>query len=268
MNSKYQKLLSLLKSHHKLAVAFSGGVDSTFLLYAAREALGDNVIALSIVTPYVPQWEQEEAMEIARQLKVQRRVVSLSFPEELRNNPSDHCYTCKKILFSKLLELAKAEGCEAVVDGTNVDDLSDYRPGLVALKELSISSPMVEAGLTKDEIRQLSKEFNLPTWDKPSFACLLSRLPVGVRVEEADFVQIEKAERFLMASGFAAVRLRHHGDVARIEVPKQDIVRLIECNRDGKIDNALKSMGYRHVAVDLAGYTMGSLNRPVGEEDE
>lgn len=268
VKNKYQKLLFSLAHHQKLAVAFSGGVDSTFLLYAAREALGDKAIALSVATPYVPQWEQAEAVDLAKLLGVQHYRLNLPFPEELRNNPSNHCYTCKKILFTNLLTRARAENCDTVIDGTNIDDLTDYRPGLVALKELGISSPMVEAGLKKNEIRQLSKSFDLPTWNKPSFACLLSRLPIGVPVEESDFMQIEKAERFLMDCGFTAVRLRHHGDVARIEVPKKDILSLIEANGNGQIEKTLKSIGYRYVTVDLAGYTMGSLNRPLGEYDE
>lgn len=266
MNSAYHKLLSLLKSYNKLAIAFSGGVDSSFLLYAAQEALGDQVVALSVVTPYVPRWEREEAVAFAKSLGVKHHIITLPFPEQLRNNPADHCYTCKKLLFTKLLEEATAHGCDTVVDGTNIDDLSDYRPGLIALKELGVASPMVEAGLTKEKIRALSEQFELPTWNKPSFACLLSRLPVDKRVDESTFTQIERAERFLMECGFAAVRLRHHGEVARIEVPKDDIARLIEVNRDGKIEKALQDMGYRHVTVDLAGYTMGSLNRPVGEK--
>ncbi|WP_319776982.1 ATP-dependent sacrificial sulfur transferase LarE [Maridesulfovibrio sp.] len=259
--SKYDKLLEILAETDGAVIAFSGGVDSTLLLHAAKEALGEKTIAASIATPYVPQWEQREAKEFTRKISVKHVVVEMDFPAELRMNPPDHCYTCKKILFGKLLEEAQRQGLEHVFEGTNIDDLSDYRPGIKALRELGIRSPFVEAELTKQEIRDLSQRFDLPTWNKPSFACLLSRMPVGIEVTNEALQQVEKAEFFIMGIGFPAVRVRHHGDVARIEVPADRLQEFIEANKVHGINNKLKEFGYRHVSLDLGGYKMGSLNK-------
>ena len=258
---KYTKLLEILAETGGAVIAFSGGVDSTLLLHAAKKALGQKAIAASIATPYVPQWEQHEAKEFAKQLDVKHVVVDMDFPAELRMNPPEHCYTCKKILFSKLLEVARENALKHVLEGTNIDDLSDYRPGIKALRELKIRSPFVEAELTKAEIRELSRRFKLPTWDKPSFACLLSRMPVDMEVTDKALQQVEQAEIFLMKIGFPAVRVRHHGEVARIEVPADKLQDLINANEINGINNKLKEIGYRHVALDLGGYTMGSLNK-------
>lgn len=262
LTQRYENLLSMLKQTGGAAIAFSGGVDSTFLLHAAKEALSERVLAVSVATPYVPRWEQDEARELARNMGVSHAVAELPFPEEIRMNPADHCYTCKSILFTKLWEMARANGYAHLFDGTNVDDLGDYRPGLKALKELEVTSPLMEAGLTKADIRELSREFGLPTWDKPSFACLLSRMPIGVQVKESELEKVEQAEVFLMENGFPAVRVRHHGDVARIEVPQDQIIDLVSANVFLNIDTKLKQLGFKHVAVDLHGYSMGSLNRP------
>lgn len=261
ITTKYQKLLGIIAEKNGAIIAFSGGVDSTLLLHAAKEALGDKAIAASIVTPYVPKWEQGEAIDFARQLAVKHVVVEMDFPEELRMNPPEHCYTCKKILFTKLLEVAQDNDFDYVLEGTNIDDLSDYRPGIKALRELEIRSPFVEAELTKAEIRELSKKFDLPTWNKPSFACLLSRMPVDVEVTDEALQQVEKAEVFLMKTGFPAVRVRHHGEIARIEIPADKLQDFITANGTYDINNKLKEFGYRHVTLDLGGYSMGSLNK-------
>lgn len=262
---KYDRLLELLKEAGSALVAYSGGVDSTFLLHAARSALGDRVAAATIDTPYIPRWEIREAREFIAPLGVRHIVVEMDFPDELRTNPADHCYTCKKRLFGTLLDVADANGLAHVLDGTNVDDLGDYRPGLKALRELNILSPLMEAGLTKQDIRDLSRRFGLPTWDKPSFACLLSRMPIDTKVNDADLRRVELSEVFLMSLGFRGVRVRSHGGVARIEVPKDRIQDLVQANENNKIDRYLKELGFRHVALDLTGYTMGSLN-PASEE--
>lgn len=257
---KYENLLKILSGTGRAVVAFSGGVDSTFLLYTAKQALGDKTLAVSISTPYTPAWELKEARKLAALIGVKHLVLELPFPEELRNNPADHCYTCKKILFSKLLETAHSNNFRHVLDGTNVDDLSDYRPGLKALRELKILSPLTKAELTKDEIRLLSKKFDLSTWDKPSFACLLSRMPIDSLVKDADLKRVEAAEVFLMDIGFPAVRVRNHGDVARIEVPEDKVIEMIKANKKHCVEQKLKELGYCHVAVNISGYAMGSLN--------
>jgi len=258
---RYDSLLNLLTDTGGALVTFSGGVDSTLLLHAAKAALGDMVLAATIVTPYIPKWEIEEARKLATSMKAKHILLDLPFPNALRMNPPDHCYTCKKLLFGTLMEAATDHGLPCVVDGSNADDLDDYRPGLQALRELGITSPLMEVGLSKQNIRDLSQHFGLPTWDKPSFACLLSRMPIDERVDDATLDRVEQAEVFLMKSGFPAVRVRHHGDVARIEVPHDRIADLATADIQ-RIDAKFKELGYRHVTVDLAGYTMGSQNRP------
>ena len=260
LNRKHERLNRELKALGTVLVAFSGGVDSTFLVSAAKTALGEKVHAVTISTPYIPRWEVEEARQLARAIGVRHRVVNLDMPDELRNNPPQHCYICKKHLFSVLLEVAGKMGIPHVVEGTNADDLNDYRPGRKALKELKIRSPLLEAGLTKSDIRRLSRKAGLDTWDKPAYACLLSRIPVNTRVEPADLDRIEQAERFLMGKGFRAVRVRTHGDVARIEVDPDRISELVKADRLHDIQGTLKRMGYRHVSVDLTGYRTGSMN--------
>ena len=261
---RYEALLTLLEATGGAVVAFSGGVDSTLLLYAARRALGDSLLAVTIDAPYIPKWEIREARKYADLLGVKRMVLEVPFPEELRLNPPDHCYTCKKYLFERLWDAARCQGFSHVLDGTNADDPADYRPGLKALRELGVESPLLEAGLGKRDIRTLSGRFDLPTRDKPAYACLLSRLPIGERVDEKDLERIELSEVFLMKKGFPAVRVRRHGDAARIEVPSDKIALFVDETLRLEIDKKFKVLGWRHAAVDLAGYTMGSLNRPKG----
>ena len=268
IKKKYRGLIDLLAGMENVAVAFSGGVDSTLLLHAAREALGENVLAVTLSTPYTPRWEIEEAREFAEAAGVRHRVVEVKFPEEIRNNPEDRCYLCKRILFSRIIELAEAEGIPHVIEGTNVDDLGDHRPGLKAIRELAVRSPLLEAGLAKAEIRELSRELGLPTWGKPALACLMTRIPFGERVEEETLRRIEAAETFLMGIGFDGVRVRSHGDVARIEVPEDRIGDLVAAEKPHGITTKLKALGYRHVAVDLAGYRMGGLNPAAPEGGE
>ncbi|WP_432738110.1 ATP-dependent sacrificial sulfur transferase LarE [Maridesulfovibrio sp. FT414] len=264
--SKYQRLLAVLAETKGAVVAFSGGVDSTLLLHAAKQALENRAVAATISTPYVPRWELNEAKQSAERMQVRHVIVEMPFPDELRMNPPEHCYTCKKLLFGRLLETAGERGLYQVLDGTNVDDLGDYRPGIRALRELGITSPFLEADLNKQDIRELSKQFELPTWDKPSFACLLSRMPVDAEVTDQALRQVESAEIFLMGIGFPAVRVRHHGDVARIEIPQESIPDFIAACTKYNINDELKKLGYRHVTLDLGGYSMGSLNRIPAEQ--
>ncbi|WP_320172108.1 ATP-dependent sacrificial sulfur transferase LarE [Maridesulfovibrio sp.] len=261
LDEKHEKLQTVLARTGGALVAYSAGVDSTLLLHAASRVLGERVMAATVATPYVPQRELDEAERFITASGIKHIVISLPFPEELRLNPPDHCYTCKKLLFGKMIETAQEYGFLHVLDGTNTDDLGDYRPGLKALRELEIISPFVEAGLTKAEIRELSRRAGLPTWNKPSFACLLSRMPVDTPVNDHDLRQVEEAENLLSDLGFPAVRVRHHGEIARIEVPKDRITEFAEANELHGIDAALKKIGYHFVTLDLGGYSMGSLNR-------
>lgn len=260
-NEKYTELLRYLQQLGRVVVAFSGGVDSTFLLKAAKEALGEeNVKAVTIATPYIPRWELEEAKVFAAEMGVTFERLEFPLPENIKNNPEDRCYLCKKSVFTALKAAALAGGFQYVVDGTNLDDLGDYRPGLRALAELEIKSPLRDCRLSKADIRQLSQQLRLPTWDKPSYACLLTRIPYGQELKVEDFIKIEQAERYLMQLGFRAVRVRLHGTLARIEVPASQRRELFDEQLLTQISSQLKVFGFRYVTFDLEGYRTGSFN--------
>lgn len=263
-NPKYEALLSELKSLGRVVLAFSGGVDSTFLLRAAREALGDDLKAVTILSPYIPKWEIEEAKQLVAELGVAYEIIEAPLIDSIRFNPEDRCYLCKTAVFSLIKENAARGGYDTVIDGTNFDDIQDYRPGLRALGELGVKSPLRDAGLTKAEIRALSKELGLPTWDKPPYACLLTRIPYGSELKVEDFEKIERAETFMMSLGFRAIRVRCHGDLARLEVAREDRSRLFDEALMDRISAKLKEFGFRYVSLDLAGYRTGSLNEAIG----
>jgi uncharacterized protein len=259
-NEKYQELIKYLRSLEKVVLAFSGGVDSTFLLKAANEALGDNVKAITIMSPYIPKWEIAEARELAKKLGMKHEIIEAPIIESIRFNPEDRCYLCKTAVFSMILAKAKEEGYNYVIDGTNLDDLGDYRPGLKALKELEVKSPLLECKITKVEIRGFSKELGLNTWDKPSYACLLTRIPYGNELKVEDFEKIENAEKFMMSIGFRAVRVRCHGDLARVEVDRNDRSKLFDEELLDTIASKIKECGFKYVTLDLQGYRVGSFN--------
>jgi uncharacterized protein len=223
-------------------------------LYVSRQVLKEKVLAVTLSTPYIPRWEIEEARQLAGSMKVRHKVVEIPFPEAIRANPPDRCYLCKKMLFSFLVDMAGREGFSHVLDGTHIEDMDDDRPGIKAVKELQIKSPLKETFLAKEDIRILSHEFGLSTWDKPVFSCLMTRIPEGERVKVETLRRIEEAEVFLMKLGFVAVRLRTHGLLARIEVPENQIADLIAVNKTCRITEKLQEMGYRYVTVDLSGY--------------
>lgn len=261
-DKKYESLINYLKKLGSVVIAFSGGVDSTFLMQAAKEALGDKVLAVTIVSPYIPNWEVREAKELVKELNVNHELIEVPvILDAIKNNPENRCYLCKHFVFSKIIELQKEKGFNYVVDGTNLDDTKDYRPGMRALKELGVVSPLLENNIGKDDIRRLSKELGLATWDKPAYACLLSRIPYNQEIEFEDLRKIENAEMYLMKQGFKGVRVRSHGDLARIEVQKKDRIRFSDEKLMDKIGEVFSKLGFKYVTLDLQGYKMGSLNK-------
>lgn len=262
-NEKYNELLKYLKDLGKVVLAFSGGVDSTFLLKAAKEALSDNVKAVTILSPYIPKWEIAEAQELVKELGIKHQIIKTPIINSIKFNPKDRCYLCKTAVFNKILSIAKREGYNYVIDGTNFDDIKDYRPGLKALKELEIKSPLLECKLTKAEIRALSKELGLKTWDKPAYACLLTRIPYGNELKEEDFEKIENAEKYMMSIGFRSIRVRCHENLARIEVNRSDRKKLFDEELLDTISENIKKCGFKYVSLDLQGYRVGSFNETI-----
>jgi uncharacterized protein len=265
--SKTDRLEAVLRSRPKALVAFSGGVDSTLLLKMCRDVLGPaNVTAVTGVSQtYTPE-EKRTARRAARELGV--RHVLLETDElacaDFASNPPDRCYHCKRELFGKIAAMARRLGLDTFYDASNVDDLSDYRPGRKATEEFGVVSPLVLAGFTKKNVRDLSKRLGLATWDKPANPCLASRIPYGTAITLDTLAKVQAGEKFLRGLGFPVVRLRHHGELARIEVPTADRQRLLRPATAQKVAKKLRSLGYLWTAVDLEGYSMGSLNRAVG----
>jgi uncharacterized protein len=259
---KWDALTASLREMGSAVVAFSGGVDSTFLLHAARVALGDKVLAVTATSPTYPKSERDEADRIAREWVVRHRFIEsneLDIPG-FSSNPPDRCYHCKKELFGLLSGIARKEGYAAVCDGSNADDLNDYRPGRRAARELGVRSPLLENGITKEEIRALSRNFSLPTAEKGSFACLSSRFPYGTEITEESLRRVESCEEILRGFGFRQFRVRVHGAVARIEVGPEEIPRLFEPPVADAVHEGFRKNGFLYVSVDLKGYRTGSMN--------
>lgn len=262
---KLVKLRQILGAMKKVVLAFSGGVDSTFLLKMALEVLGNgNVLAVTGQSPTYPAWEFAEAKELAHNLGARQLIITTEelACDDFAANPPERCYFCKQELFSRLQQIAAEEGADHILDGTNLDDLGDFRPGRKAAKELGIASPLLETGLTKEDIRFFSRQMGLATWDKPACACLSSRFPYGTRITPAKLTQVERGEDYLRSLGFTQFRLRHHGEVVRIEIVQEEFPRLL--NQANQVAKELKAVGFTYVALDLEGYRTGSMNETLG----
>ncbi len=262
LQKKYQELLSILQKEESIAVAYSGGVDSSFLLAAAKEALKDQVIAVTVCLSSVPSFEEEEAHSFCEKYGIRQIFVDLDVfkVKGYADNPKNRCYLCKKALFTKILSTARENGLKTVAEGSNADDQNEYRPGLKALKELKIKSPLNEAGLHKEEIRTLSRELGLPTWDKPSNACLATRFPYGEKLSGEKFEMVQCAEEEVKKAGFSNVRVRSHGTVARIEVMPEEFQKILEPEIRKNLLDQLHSLGFTYVTLDLKGFRSGSMD--------
>ena len=269
IESKKARLKANLAQYDNLLVAFSGGVDSTLLAVMARRVIGPDVVALTAASPIQPPREIQRARRLAEDFDLRHIVLpsqEMAHQDFVANRP-DRCYVCKGLLFEEIFKYAHNLGIDNVAHGANLDDLKDYRPGLRAADEMGVLSPLIEEAFTKDDIRRLARHLGLPNWNQAAAACLASRIPYGEAITEHALKMVARAEEILQDMGFVICRVRHHGKVARIEVPVVDIERLVHEPVRARIVDHLRAIGYVHVAVDMEGYQLGSLNRGIAIED-
>lgn len=262
LEEKEQQLRALLQSYDSLIIAFSGGADSAYLAYVANSELGDRALAVTGDSASYPTFQRELADRLTTQFGIQHEIIFTKEFEDTNytSNPPNRCYYCKTELYTNLNELKRRRGFAIICDGSNADDVGDYRPGRQAAREIGVRSPLEECRLTKAEIRELSRRAGLPTWDEPASACLSSRVPYGQVVTIEKLSMVDKAEIALKEMGFRQVRVRHHGDVARIEIAEEELARALDPDMAARMSAALKALGFKFVALDLEGYRTGSLN--------
>lgn len=262
---KYDKLKEQLASFGRIAVAFSGGVDSTFLLFAAKDALGENAAAVTVSSEFMPAREINEAVQFCEKNKIQIKTLTARplGNETIAANPPERCYYCKREIFGLIIDYSKRNGFNTVAEASNLDDNSDYRPGHRAIAEFGVKSPLRDIGFTKSEIRALSKYLGLPTWKKPSYACLATRIPYGDRLTAEKLAMAGKAEQLLTDNGFGQLRVRIHGNIARIELEENDFARFLSSEMREKVNESFKKLGFSYITLDIAGYRTGSMNETI-----
>jgi uncharacterized protein len=257
---KSEKLNKILNDIGSAVIAFSGGVDSSFLLYAAHKIKKESIYAVTIQTPYMPAREIDDAVKFTEKFGINHKIIKTGIPEIIKQNPVERCYYCKKELFNHIIDFAKSGAYDVILDGSNADDTKDYRPGMKALNELGVRSPLLEAGLTKNEIRECLYKEGLDIWDYPAMACMLTRIPYNVEIKHETLIMIEEAENFLFEKGYKGARVRIHDDVARIECFPEFIEKMITSAEREQITKRFKKIGFKHIALDMEGYRTGSMN--------
>ncbi len=269
LEEKFQRLRVIIADCGSLAVAFSGGVDSSFLLKTAQDILGDHVLAITADSVFIPREEIRAAQDFCQQYGIRQKLVPIDVldDERVRSNPPDRCYHCKRGIFERMLSAAAEEAISTLAEGSNLDDEGDYRPGMRAIRELSVRSPLREAGLCKAEIRELSQRMGLITWDKPSMACLASRVPYGDALSAETLRAVEEAELLLHSIGLRQCRVRVHGMLARIEVLPEDFATIMDAKNRREIVEAFKQFGFSYVSLDLEGFRSGSMNEPLANKN-